>query len=236
MAGRKGTSALVVTGLWVGSLLAPGLWSARAETVACAAWPGEPSPLPRIDHPDPFLARWAQLRAQELARVAVELELIDPRGANETWEHFRCLDPAGELAGPQRERGSLHATEVAETPPVSSRPEPRLPDWSPIDAKIGAAEALVRGAHFRRALETANQIRPTLAPIDDAPGASLRRTQLEVLSATAQIALGRHQAARESFERALAADPELELDAVSTSPKIRRVFEAVRGESGSPGR
>ena len=47
--------------------------------------------------------------------------------------------------------------------------------------------------------------------------------------------LGEHQAARESFERALAADPELELDAGSTSPKIRRVFEDVRGESGSPG-
>jgi hypothetical protein len=54
-----------------------------------------------------------------------------------------------------------------------------------------------------------------------------------VLSATAQIALGHDSAARESFQRALAANPELELDAGSTSPKIRRLFETVRHESGS---
>jgi hypothetical protein len=232
MARQMGTSVLVVTGLWLGSLLVPEPSFARAETVACAPWPGEPSPLPRVDHPDPFLARWAQLRVQELARVTVELELIDPSGANETREHLRCLDPSRELARPEH----LRTTEVAETPPVSSRPGLRVPDWSPIDAKIEAAEALVQGARFRQALETANQIRPTLASIEDAPGASLRRTQIEVLSATAQIALGRHQAAHESFERALAADPKLELDAGSTSPKIRRVFETVRGESGSPAR
>jgi hypothetical protein len=236
MARQMGTSALVVMGLWLGSLLVPGLSSAQDETVACAAWPGEPSPLPRLDHPDPFLARWAQLRAQELARMAGELESTDPRGAHETWEHFRCLDPAGELARLENEPGSLGTTEVAETPPVSSRPGPGGPDWSPIDAKIETAEALVRGARFQQALETANQIRPTLASIEDGPGSSLRRTQIEVLSATAQIALGRLQAAHESFERALAADPELELDAGSTSPKIRRVFETVRGESGSPAR
>jgi hypothetical protein len=83
-------------------------------------------------------------------------------------------------------------------------------------------------------LRTADQIRPKLASIEEAPGAVLRRTQLEVLSATAQIALGRNEAARESFQRALAADPQLELDAGSTSPKIRRVFETVRDEPGSP--
>jgi hypothetical protein len=233
MARQMGTAALVVTGLWLGSLFVPGFSSARAETGACAAWPGEPSPLPRLDHPDPFLARWAQLRAQELAKVAVELEPTDPRGAEKTWEHFRCLDPAGELARPEHEPGRLRTTKVADTPPVSSSPGVRGPDWSPVDAMIEAAEALVQGARFRQALETANRIRPTLSSIADAPGASLRRTQLEVLSATAQIALGRHQAAHESFVRALAADPELELDAGSTSPKIRRVFESVRGESGS---
>ena len=107
------------------------------------------------------------------------------------------------------ETGSERGPEVAETPPVAAAPEPRAPDWDPIDAKLGAAEALVRGARFRQALQAAARIRPSLASTEDAPGASLRRTQLEVLAATAQIALGHHQAARESFERALAADPEL---------------------------
>jgi hypothetical protein len=216
-------------------LLSLWLSTARAETVACRAWAGEPNPLPRIDDPDPFLARWAQLRAQELATVASELEASNPREAYETWEHLRCLDPAGGLARLEPERRELGVTEVAVTPPVASPPRSRAPDWSPIDAKLGAAEAQVRGARFQQALRTADQIRPKLAPIEDAPGAILRRTQLEVLSATAQIALGHDEAARESFQRALVADPELELDAAATSPKIRRVFETVRDKSGSPG-
>ena len=235
MARWNDTSVVVVVGLWVSTLLAPGLTTAREETENCTAWPGEPSPPPRVDSPDPFLARWARLRVEELARVAFELEDSNPRGAQESREHLRCLDPTGELARLEREGGVLDMMGVADTPPVSSRPGLRAPDWSPIDAKLGAAEALVRGARFREALQAAEQIRPKLASIEDAPGGSLRRTQLEVLSATAQIALGRHQAARECFERALAADPELDLDAGTTSPKIRRVFETVRGESGSPG-
>ena len=71
------------------------LSTARAEVVACAAWPGEPDPLPRVDDPDPFLARWAQLRARELSRIAFDLEASDPLGSKETWDHLRCLDPSG---------------------------------------------------------------------------------------------------------------------------------------------
>jgi len=231
MAHWKAVSTVAMAGLWAGSLL-PLSWpsTARAETAACGAWPGEPNPLPRIDDPDPFLARWAELRAQELARMAAELEASDPREADETWEPLRCLDPAADLA--RREPG---AARLADTPPVASPPRDRAPDWSPIDAKLRAAEALVRSAHFEQALLAADELRPELAPALDAPGAIPRRTELEVLSATAQIALGQGEAARESFERALAGDPGLELDAASTSPKIRRVFETVRAEAGSPG-
>jgi hypothetical protein len=233
MARWKSVSTVAMAGLWAGSVLGPSwLSTTRAETVACGAWPGEPNPLPRIDDPDPFLARWAELRAQELARMAAELEASDPREADETWEHLRCLDPAGDVA--RRERGEGGATRQAETPPVASPPRPRAPDWSAIDAKLRAAEALVRSAHFERALQAAGELRPELAPALDAPGAIPRRTELEVLSATAEIALGRERAARESFGRALAADPELELDAGTTSPKIRRGFEMVRGEAGRP--
>jgi hypothetical protein len=231
MARRTAIPMFVMTGLCASLLLASGLSDGRAETAVCRAWPGEPSPLPRTDDPDPFLARWAELRAQELAGVASELEGIDPREARQIREHLRCLDPAGESAGTAREDPVLPDV-AARVPVPDSPPQPRAPDWSRIDEKLGAAEAQVRGARFQQALRTADQIRPTLASIEDAPGAIPRRTQLEVLSATAQIALGRHNAARESFQRALAADPELELDALSTSPKIRRVFETVRDESG----
>jgi hypothetical protein len=130
------------------------------------------------------------------------------------------------------ERGTV---EGADTPPVSAPPPLHAHDWSPIDAKLGEAAALVQNARFEQALLTADQIRPTLASTEGAPGGGIRRAQLEVLSATAQIALGRHQAARESFVRALAADPELQLDAGTTSPKIRQVFDSVRDESGNPG-
>lgn len=233
MARRTAIPTLVVMSLCASSLLAPGPFTARAETAVCRAWPGEPNPLPRIDSPDPFMARWAQLRAQELERVASELQASDPGEAQEIWAHLRCLDPAGELAGTGRQRPALPEV-AAGIPALEPPPEPRAPDWSPIDEKLGAAEAQVRGARFQQALQTADQIRPKLASVEDAPGANLRRTQLEVLSATAQIALGYHGAARESFQRALAADPQLELDAGSTSPKIRSVFETVRHQSGSP--
>jgi len=232
MKGRKGASAVAVAGIWMGSLLAAGPSTAPAESLDCTAWPGEPSPLPRVDDPDPFMARWAQLRARELASLTSDLEASDPLGANETWEHLRCLDPSGEVTGLERARA--HSPTMASPPPVGAAPEPTPLDWSPIDAKLGAAKAMVRDARFRQALRTTEQIRPELGSVENAPGASRRWTQLEVLSATAQIALGRHDAARESFERALAADPVLERDARSTSPKIRRVFDAVRGVSGSP--
>ena len=144
--------------------------------------------------------------------MAFEMDDSNPRGADEWREHLRCLDPSGVLARLEREGGEPRTTEVAHTPPVSSRPGLRPPDWSPIDAKLAAAAMLVRGARFQQALHAADQIRPKLASIEGAPGGSLRRAQLEVLSATAQIALGRHRAARECFERALEADPELELE------------------------
>jgi hypothetical protein len=235
---RKGASAVSLTGLWgllglgVGAVLSVSASVAPAQRVVCAAWPGEPDPLPRIDDPDPFLARWAQLRVRELSGLVSELEGSDPSASTETWQHLRCLDPSGALASGAVEPAP--AAVVAAIPPVETAPRSRDPDWSPIDATLGAAEALVRDARFEQALQTAERIRPRLVSVENVPGANLRRTQLEVLSATAQIALGRDDAARESFERALAADPELELDARSTSPKIRRVFDTVRRDPGSP--
>lgn len=222
---------------------------ARAEPTPCAAWPGEPNPLPSVESTDPFLARWASLRAGELARRVAELEDRDPRAAQDAWEHLRCLDPAlaqaSRPAAPSTPAVSAPPAtrEVALTPPppefappVRARSRSASTDWSPIDAELGEAQALVFGARFDQALEAAERIRPKLAPVEDAPGASQRRTRLEVLSATAQIALGQYEDARESFARVLAADPAFQLDARSTSPKVLHVFETVRGRAGSPGR
>jgi hypothetical protein len=68
-----------------------------------------------------------------------------------------------------------------------------------------------------------------LAELEAASGRDAeRRVRLEVLSATASIALGRDEAAHRSFERALRADADLELDPASTSPKVVRHLEATR--------
>jgi hypothetical protein len=48
------------------------------------------------------------------------------------------------------------------------------------------------------------------------------------------VALGQNDAALESLERALAADPQLELDPVLTSPKVLAVFRAARGLAARP--
>jgi tetratricopeptide (TPR) repeat protein len=234
------------------------LSTAQAQTASCAAWPGEPHPLPSVESPDPFLARWASLRAGELARMVAELQERDPNAARETWEHLRCLDPARARAAlpalppttspvsapePPREV-ALSAPPPSPDPPPAPRsiappvsaPAPsRSTDWSPIDAELGEAQALVFGARFDQALEAAERIRPKLAPVEDAPGASQRWTRLELLAATAQIALGYYEDAQASFERALAADPAFQLDTVSTSPKVLQVFEAVRGRGASAG-
>ena len=63
-------------------------------------------------------------------------------------------------------------------------------------------------------------------------GARERRARADVVAATAQVALGRDDEARRSFERALAADPALRLDPATTSPKVRRAFDAARAAKG----
>jgi hypothetical protein len=55
-----------------------------------------------------------------------------------------------------------------------------------------------------------------------------------VLAATAEIALGREDAARASLERALRIQPGLNLDPVRHSPKLVRLFQEVRGGEETP--
>jgi hypothetical protein len=54
------------------------------------------------------------------------------------------------------------------------------------------------------------------------------RARLEVLAAVAQVAHGDDEAARQSFGRALEAQPGLELDPGRTSPKVMRALEGAR--------
>jgi hypothetical protein len=99
---------------------------------------------------------------------------------------------------------------------------------------IAAAEKALQEARFELALEWVERGRRLLETHDPARERPDRRAQLEVLAATAEIALGREDAARESLERALRAQSELSLDPARYSPKLVRLFEEVRGGGGPP--
>jgi hypothetical protein len=96
---------------------------------------------------------------------------------------------------------------------------------------IAAAEKALQEARFERALESVERGRRLL---ETQGVAGQWRAQLEVLAATAEIALGREDAARESLERALRAQSELSLDPARHSPKLVGLFEEVRGGEGPP--
>lgn len=120
-------------------------------------------------------------------------------------------------------------------PEAQKRPDPRL---AALDRRIDEVDRLLARAHFRTALGLA---RNTLGSLD-ASGVVLspdtRRARLEVLAATAEVALGRRTAARESLGRALRADPALELDPEQVSPKVLELLHEARvaggGEEAKP--
>lgn len=96
-----------------------------------------------------------------------------------------------------------------------------------------SAESSLREARFEQALARADDARRLLDGLPgDELGSSLR-ARVEVLSATAHIALGDQDAARRSFSRALASDPGLRLDPMKTSPKVMQALNDARSE-GAP--
>jgi LysM repeat protein len=99
-----------------------------------------------------------------------------------------------------------------------------------IAALLGRCEAALRAAHFEQALARAREARDRI----DAQNGTANdpgRVRLEIASATAYVALGQNDAALESLERALIADPNLELDPALTSPKVLAVFRVARGRA-----
>jgi LysM repeat protein len=99
-----------------------------------------------------------------------------------------------------------------------------------IAALLDRCEAELRAAHFERALARGGVARDRIVARNgtaDDPG----RVRLEIASATAYVALGQNDAALESLERALIANPDLELDPALTSPKVLAVFRVARGRA-----
>jgi tetratricopeptide (TPR) repeat protein len=208
-----------------------------------------------------MLGRWASLRVRELSLVAHSLEQEYPARAQQLWRRVLCIDPAKaeERAGVERtpavvvHRPTIVTSGSGESsgdawaelsqslyvrlprPAPAPRPEktpvaPGPPDTAAFDQALEELETRVRAAQFEAALETAEKGRR--AALQLGPEQAKRTARLEVLAATAALALGRTDAAQTSFERALDADPQLTLDPASTPPKVRRALERVRKERG----
>ncbi len=115
-------------------------------------------------------------------------------------------------------------------PPPERSAEAEDREAAEVAALLDRCESELRAARFERALASAGELRERIDARSDGADAPLR-VRLEVASATAQIALGRNDEALESFERALTADPDLELDRALTSPKVLAVFRVARSRA-----
>lgn len=233
---------------------------AGAAADECSPWSGEPFPLPSVSDPNPSRARWAELRAQELALRAQRVEAEDPGESLRLWRRILCLDPqhAPAWRGVARTRPvRIHRPEVAwgarrhawvRDPwldlgaalhvPAPGPPTPVLSaaQRATLDRAQGllvASESHLAAARFQEALAEARAAREALAGVPPDRGAPALRVRADVAAATAHVALGDGEAARASFGRALATDPRLRLDPARTSPKVIEALEAVRAGAGA---
>ncbi len=148
-----------------------------------------------------------------VASVIRENEIEDP---GKIWVGTRLRIPFPSAADP-----SLHA---------EGKVDAEDPEATETATLLDRCEAELRAAQFEQALASAGEARGRIDARNDAAD-NPDRVRLEIASATAYVALGQNDAALESFERALIADPDLELDLALTSPKVLAVFRAARGRT-----
>ena len=110
-------------------------------------------------------------------------------------------------------------------------PEAQGRDLDTGDAVLMEVDSLVCLARFEDALAVAREGRRTFEALPRTARSERQRARLEVLAATAQIALGADASARRHFAWALELDPYLRLDTAETSPKVQAVFDDVRAKS-----
>jgi hypothetical protein len=158
----------------------PGAWA------DCEPWPGEPNPLPTAGSADGLTARFANLRAHELAALALELESSAPGDAYKVWLHVTCLDPERDDAREGAKRTvplRIHHPEVVNEPVEVTMPA-RAPDLAsafgeldnPISVGLStraakpavraAAKPHVRVSQARQPRRVARQAAPRDVPLE----------------------------------------------------------------------
>jgi hypothetical protein len=121
-------------------------------------------------------------------------------------------------------------------PPPRREAAPEAPTASgprQIERWLATAESQLAAARFEDALATAARARAGLDAIPPGQDVSGSRVRVELIEATAEAARGRDAEARACFARVLALDPAFALDARTTSPKLMRLLDAARAESGA---
>jgi hypothetical protein len=122
--------------------------------------------------------------------------------------------------------------------PGSSAPAPARDDeaggprLARVDQELAEIDALLATAHFRTALAVVGPTRELLTGFGQHPQLGGRQARLELMAATAEIALGRRDRARHSMIRALRADPTFVLDEREASPKVRDLLMEARRHTG----
>jgi LysM repeat protein len=194
-------------------------WSPPAFAVEAESETGGTAPDGPVFHTvEPGETLWdiAERYGTSTARLMRENEIED---AKTIWVGTRLRVPVSAARKPSVEAEAPLEAEHSESPEIA--------------ALLDRCEAELRAARFEQALASAREARD-LIDTREGGGGDPGRVRLEIASATAYVALGQNTAALESLERALVADPNLELDPALTSPKVLAVFRAARGSAPAP--
>ena len=118
------------------------------------------------------------------------------------------------------------------SPPAVDRAHEELSDLlADLDRELADIETLLASAHFHAVVSVAELTRERLSTLGGQSELNTRRARLEVMTATAQVALGRQPVAQRSMMRALRAEPALSLDEHTTSPKVVELLREARRRS-----
>jgi len=129
------------------------------------------------------------------------------------------------------------SAEIARTESMSPLPTSSSPGAEPteqsellrnVDGALDEIDRMIEGAYFRTALGMVEKRRDRLNELGPVRALKSRRARLEVLAATAEVALDLRLKAMRSMRRALRADPSLTLDERRTPPKVYALLREAR--------